>query len=108
LNVGYSRAPDRYNLGHLFVQPLEIGLQHDLAADDAGLIDAALFGHCVDLSVSARRPASVIFTRAISTARLATITRWLCAVASPARTTSVVICTRLASRSLRSSTKAIA
>jgi ABC transporter substrate binding protein len=59
-------------------------------ADEAGLIDGALFGHCVDLSVSVRRPASVIFTRAISTARLATITRWLCAVASPARTSSAI------------------
>jgi hypothetical protein len=27
---------------HVLVQPLEIGLHHDLAADDAGLIDAAL------------------------------------------------------------------
>jgi hypothetical protein len=53
-----------------------------LVADHAGRVDAAPFGHCVGLSASARRPASVILTRAISTGRLATITRWLCAVAS--------------------------
>src|SRR5258708_14208200 len=34
-----------------------------------------LFGHCMGLSVSARRPASVIFMRAISIARPPAITR---------------------------------
>ena len=33
-------------LQHVFVQPLKVILDHDLAADNSGLIDAALFGHC--------------------------------------------------------------
>jgi len=36
---------DALDLAHVFVEPFKIGLQHDLAADDAGLIDSALFGH---------------------------------------------------------------
>jgi hypothetical protein len=32
-------------LEHVFVQPLKVILHHDLAADNSGLIDAALFGH---------------------------------------------------------------
>jgi hypothetical protein len=80
----------RFPPQHVFVQPFQVCRHHYSIADEAGLIDGALFGHCVDLSVSVRRPASVIFTRAISTARLATITRWLCAVASPARTSSAI------------------
>jgi hypothetical protein len=65
----------------VLVQPLEIGLHHDLAANEARSIYAALFGHRL-VSVSACRPASVIFTRAISTVRLPITTRWLCAAAS--------------------------
>src|SRR5260221_13729957 len=73
----------------VLVQPLEIGLHHDLAANEARSIYAALFGHRL-VSVSACRPASVIFTRAISTVRLPITTRWLCAAASPARTSSTI------------------
>jgi hypothetical protein len=62
----------------------QVGRHHDLTANDAGLIYAALFGHRVRLSLSARRPASVICTRVWSPAR----PRSICAVARPARTIS--------------------
>jgi hypothetical protein len=39
-----------FDLEHVFVQPLEIGLQHDLAADDTELIDAAAFPFHVPLA----------------------------------------------------------
>jgi hypothetical protein len=35
-----------FNIEHVFMKALYIGWHHDLAADDAGLIDAAFFGHC--------------------------------------------------------------
>jgi hypothetical protein len=44
------------------VEPLEIGLQHDLAAADAGPIEAALFGHCRLLSWITRAPWRKVMT----------------------------------------------
>jgi hypothetical protein len=61
-----------------------------MVADDAGLIDTALFGHRLGLSVSTRRPASVIFTRATSSTRWPATTRSVVAVVSPARTGSTI------------------
>jgi hypothetical protein len=39
-----SEVINPLNLAHVFVQPLEVGLYHDLAADDARPVDAFL-GH---------------------------------------------------------------
>src|SRR5260221_8790834 len=55
-----------------------------------GISDAALFDHSLGWSASARRPAAVILTHAISTVCLATITRRVYAVARPARTSSTI------------------
>jgi len=64
--ISAEMASTPFDFEQVLVQPLEIGLHHDLAANEARAIYAALFGHRLGLFVSACRPASVILTRATS------------------------------------------